>query len=153
MHGKLAIFIFLDINKLRLNPETLSSSPWPFRVNNSQSFDFNHPDNLDDFDLVMVLERMQESLVLLKEMLCARWEQIIPFAGKINAKNYELTTNWIDEKDKKFVEEELLNLDNKLYAEALRKLDSQIESYGINKMNETIEEKFQFELKGDYPNS
>jgi len=135
------------INKLRLNPATLSSSPWYFRVNNSQSFDFNHPENLDDFDLVMVLERMQESLVLLKEMLCAKWEQITPFAGKINAKNYDSSTSWIDEKDGKFVEEELLNLDNKLYAEAVRKLEQQIEIYGRDKMKATIEEKFMFEQK------
>ena len=37
------------------------------------------------FDLVMVAERMEESLVLLKDLLCADWEDVIVL--KSNARN------------------------------------------------------------------
>ena len=50
------------IEKLKLmDSKKLNTLPWYFRLNNSQAFDFNYVNNLEEeFDFVLVLERFQE---------------------------------------------------------------------------------------------
>ena len=90
------------VNVLKFNLEEnfqdgnlLAKAPWSFRVNNSMGFDFNYYQNIDDlvnheFDLIMILDRFIESLILLKHEImpdCYQnvsdqnsiWDEIVPY--------------------------------------------------------------------------
>ena len=144
----------------------LESKPWHFRANNSQYFDFNNlpledifgkdddkQEKRGDFNLVMVLNRIEESLVLLKYEICADWEQdIIPFYKQFLApdedpdEKYEKlladknSNFYLNEGQIKFVKENLLNLDYELYEKANKVLDYKIEEvYGRERVERDIE--------------
>jgi len=85
------------------NAETYynKSTPWYFRAKNYMSFDlgFNHEDNSDayirqaiakmeeDFKFVMITDRYEESMVLLKNMLCLDYDDIVYLPLKVRTDN------------------------------------------------------------------
>ena len=142
---------FVDAVASATSPRPLSELPWPFRANNSQAFDFgiDHPDQIADtlaeFDLVLVLERLDHSLALLQNLLCTPWELITPFANsKANSKSYDpsgpkyrLTAD-----QSEFVTRNLLNLDMKLYQAAIKKLNVQVEGFGQKALDGLVQQHF-----------
>lgn len=116
--------------------EFLEPYPWAFRANNSQSFDFDHMEPEDifkEFDLVLVLDRFKESLVLLKHEICADWKDIVPFAlWSANSKSYDdidPTKMDLSERNQNFIKENLINLDEKIYKMANHVLDDKIAKF------------------------
>ena len=54
-----------ELKKLEIGK--LNTFPWYFRLNNSQAYDFNYVEDIrSNFDFILVLERLQESLIILK---------------------------------------------------------------------------------------
>lgn len=85
------------------NAETYynKSTPWYFRAKNYMSFDlgFNHEDNSEayirhaiakmeeDFKFVMITDRYEESMILLKNMLCLDYDDIVYLPLKVRTDN------------------------------------------------------------------
>lgn len=77
------------------------STPWYFRAKNYMSFDlgFNHENNTDeyvrhaiskmesDFKFVMITDRYEESMILLKNMLCLDYDDIVYLPLKVRTDN------------------------------------------------------------------
>jgi galactosylceramide sulfotransferase len=92
-----------NINDFIDNPEALynKNTPWYFRAKNYMSFDlgFNHEDNSNeyisyvinemekDFKYVMITDRYEESMILLKNMLCLDYDDIVYLPLKVRTDN------------------------------------------------------------------
>jgi len=141
------------LDKFMENPNFYynTSTPWNFRAKNYMSFDLglNHL-NTDQqyidwaiqyigtiFDLVMITERMDESLILLKEMLCMEsFNDIIYLRLKVrqNGARYTLKSSTRG-KIKKWN-----SLDAGLYRHFSLKLNEKIKLYGEDKMKNDLKE-------------
>ena len=156
------------LRKLRKNPKILKSVPYNFRLNNSQSHDFNYltPKQISEqFDFVIVLERFQESLLILKRLLCMSWETITPYASNglsiqkgagdySETENTRLTQNltdiesencWIKndcDMNLELVVQNLTNLDQNIYDWADSRLDRLLEIYGVDRAEKEIKNRF-----------
>ena len=92
-----------NINEFIDNPEALynKNTPWYFRAKNYMSFDlgFDHENNSDeyishvisemekDFKYVMITDRYEESMILLKNMLCLDYDDIVYLPLKVRTDN------------------------------------------------------------------
>lgn len=138
------------------NFEKFEKMPYKFRFKNSQSWDFNINKIRDitrvlkEFDLVIILERFAESLIILKQILCMESTDISPWLSgkqKTNkarnkyknkeSKFYNFTE--INDEQLKFMKMKLLDLDLALYDQANKLLDKQIKKYGVEKMKKDVE--------------
>ena len=134
--GKVNASITEFVEKLSQTDFKITDYPWWKRVKNPQSFDFNfQTKNLEtDFDLILVLERLPESLVLLKHEICCDWEDIQPYLTFHKNQNKIRKSKNLDVDKLDFVREEYLSEDTFLYKEANRILDAKIEKFGAMKL-------------------
>ena len=149
------------IEEVREKNINLSKVSYNFRLNNSQSHDFNYlpvSEIVEQFDFLIVLERLPESLVILKQLLCMEWENVVPYGMGQSRQQYAVNNNYrespmtsLKEADLKFVNENLVDLDQKIYDYADRRLDYLIEIYGIDKLKRDLNERFSHEIKGFRP--
>lgn len=121
------------------------STPWYFRAKNYMAYDlgFDNEDTSQEyaryaieemdkiFDLVMITDRFEESIVLLRDLLCMSDEDVIYLALKVRreTQSTELTT---DEARKI---REWNSLDASLYDHFEKKLDIAVEKFGRDKMS------------------
>ena len=114
--------------------------PWIFRLINPQSYDFGgiSPEQLDiEFDLVLILENFEESLILLKKELCMESEEIAPFINNVyNRNEYDFE---VSKEDWEFIDTQLISKDLLLYKKALKTFDDKIIEYGNYKMQRQIQ--------------
>ncbi|XP_076821278.1 galactosylceramide sulfotransferase-like [Clavelina lepadiformis] len=121
------------------------STPWHFRAKNYMSFDLGFDNERDDlqyaesligevearFNLVMITERMEESLILLKDLLCMdSFDEILHIRLKVrqNSARREVSSRMRDQ----MMTWNLL--DTNLYNHFNKTLDSKIASYGKERM-------------------
>ena len=127
----------------------LRNAPWNFRVDNSQAYDFNFDENDDiqeqmaeQFDLVLVLERLDESLILLKEELCMDWGDIMGYSRVLNSGSYN-TSDGNDELGNDlyngYLAATFLRLDLEVYSVAEEMLEAKIKDYGVERMANDLE--------------
>ena len=161
--------------KILQNDPTLLSggteSPWFFRSGNSQAYTLNWPqasELKDNFDLIIVVERLEESLVLLKHELCMDWEDLfIKFvnvesntendseendshsgdlyngfsnSGIPNGYSASDSRHHLSEEDKRYARKYLINSDLNLYQRANTILNEKIAVFGKHRMYVEIEE-------------
>ncbi|XP_076033026.1 galactosylceramide sulfotransferase-like [Oratosquilla oratoria] len=88
------------------------------------------------FDLVMVAERMDESLVLLKNLLCWTWEDVVVL--KVNARKKDFKTE-INPKLRKLMKSKL-EIDYLLYDHFYAKFDDLVDQFGRDRMARELEE-------------
>lgn len=148
------------IDRLKTLPEgTLNTYPWYFRLNNSQAYDFNYIKNIpENFEHVLVLERFQESLVILKETLCMDWADIVPWGSTAAAKTKNkahyrksVSEEELSVEHKKYLDEHLINLDLEIYEQANKMLDERIEKYGKTRIETDIKKYFDIAAKPEFP--
>lgn len=148
------------IDRLKTMPEgTLNKYPWYFRLNNSQAYDFNYIKNIpENFEHVLVLERFQESLVILKETLCMDWADIVPWGSTAAAKTKNkahyrksVSEEELSVEQRKYLDKHLINLDLEIYEQANKMLDERIEKYGKNRMESDIKKYFDIAAKPEFP--
>ena len=99
------------------------------------------------------MERMEESLILLKHELCLDWSDILVFKGSmINSKTYDTVNFKLSETQELFLNEVLLDTDIMLYKQALVKFEENILKYGTKKMLDELEKfrKFSSDSKPNY---
>ncbi|GFU55664.1 galactosylceramide sulfotransferase [Trichonephila clavipes] len=88
------------------------------------------------FHLVLVAERMEESLVLLKHLLCWDIDDVVAF--KLNARNPIYRSNLTDMEKQRLLK--LNYADALLYDRFLKKFDREVEAFGRERMaDETAE--------------
>ena len=128
----------------------IADKPWAFRSLNHQSFDFNLPykslgsdleikNRLLEFDVVIVLERLHESLIIMKSLLCMAWGDIVPYLKVRNAVKHSSAEQLLSRDEQEIVLRKLVKSDVKLYALANEKLDNQISDFGENRMAKELE--------------
>ena len=149
------------IEEVREKNMNLSKFPYNFRLNNSQSRDFNYlsiSEIAEQFDFLMVLERLPESLVILKKLLCMEWENVVPYGMGQSRKQYAENESYqesdmtsLKEADLKFMDQNLVDSDRKIYDYADRRLDYLIEIYGSDNMKNDLDEQFSNEIQGFRP--
>lgn len=121
------------------------TTPWYFRAKNYMAYDLGFDNEnataeytreaimkMDaKFDLVMITDRFEESIVMMKELLCMSDEDVIYLALKVRreTQSTELTTD----EAKKI--REWNSLDTALYDHFEKKLDMAIEKYGRDRMS------------------
>ncbi|XP_071040423.1 galactosylceramide sulfotransferase-like [Parasteatoda tepidariorum] len=88
------------------------------------------------FDLVMVRERMDESLVLLRELLCWDMDDVIVF--HLNARNQRYKKKMSSELHQRLLK--FNNADMMLYKYFLNRLSERIHIFGTDKMGIAVEE-------------
>ena len=140
MGGDANVSLSRLVDGIRKKPDVFYESPWYFRHRNLQSYDFglhnstkNRDQILEEFDLVIIMERMQEGLVLLKNELCMEWEDL-EVMSNTNQEQYSKSLNLSDD-DADFVKSNLLNLDLELYNSAVAKFEKKVsESGGSEKL-------------------
>nr|XP_027204012.1 galactose-3-O-sulfotransferase 4-like [Dermatophagoides pteronyssinus] len=106
--------------------------------------DFQNDDKIEKFiqyldsifSLVMVAERMEESLILLKNLLCWNFDDVVVF--KVNARNRN-SKHKISSTGIKHIEE-LNHADQLLYDYFNKKFDSKVRKFGREKMKQEINE-------------
>nr|XP_039262191.1 galactose-3-O-sulfotransferase 4-like [Styela clava] len=130
-----------------VNSSNLESFAWYFRTRNYQSFDLGlDSSNMDEkyileqarqlddtFDLVLIIEHFMESLILLKNLLCMTWEDIIPLHSNEGRYKKHLYT-----KDEEVIVHSLTNQDRVLYDYFNKTLWRKIDEYGHEKMAEDL---------------
>lgn len=139
-----------NINKFLDNPNYFfnTSTPWHFRAKNYMAFDLGLEFDRDDpkyieqaiktiedrFHLVMITDRFEESVILLKEELCLTLEDVVYLKLKVRKEN-----------DRKSLDARLQNairtwnkLDSALYDHFFKILDQKIEKFGRTKMQSEI---------------
>lgn len=90
----------------------------------------------EKYKLVMILERMDESLILLRYLLCWSLDDIVSFHH--NSRIEKLKQIKISEKEK-FVIKKFNHADYVLYEYFLKKFNSIVESFGREKMKQEVE--------------
>lgn len=89
----------------------------------------------EKYKLVMILERMDESLILLRYLLCWSLDDIVSFHHNSRVKKLKQTK--ISEKEK-FVIKKFNHADDVLYEYFLKKFNSMVESFGSEKMKQEV---------------
>lgn len=87
------------------------------------------------FDLVMVAERMNESLVLLRHLLCWDWDDVVMF--KMNERNKKYKKRLEPEELEEL--RKLNTVDSELYRYFTRRLDERIAAFGRDRMAAEVE--------------
>ena len=123
-----------------------------------QSSEFNYlspEDIFKQFDMIIILERMAECLVLLVHKLCSNNWRVFQFLyaqSRVDPKKRknssgssesgsgsELWDKYFPEEDQRnFIKKYLLDLDLELYRQANLKLDREIEKFGRERMEKEI---------------
>merc|ERR1711937_262553 len=111
----------MGLDVLMKNPSLLKSAPYPQRVTNYLQFEFNlnltHntvQELVNHFDLILINERWNESLVLLKYTTCADWSSIKKYArSTMNLREYEKPK--FTPEQATFIEENLITVDQEIY--------------------------------------
>ena len=92
----------------------------------------------------MITEKLEESLILMKEELNLKYSDISSFARNIAAKkSYRIKKQTNDENDTQFLDQrikEWQDWDLKLYQFFDEKLDQKIDKFGKEKMKKAIEQ-------------
>ncbi|CAN7945654.1 unnamed protein product [Ixodes hexagonus] len=88
------------------------------------------------FDLVMVAERMSESLVLLRHLLCWDWDDVVVF--KLNRRNEKFRQQLNAEERERL--RDLNTADTKLYGYFVKRLDERIAAFGRDRMATEVEQ-------------
>nr|CAB3248112.1 galactose-3-O-sulfotransferase 3 [Phallusia mammillata] len=123
--------------------------PFYFRFRNFQSHNLGIDAMLTDEDeikrqiedidknmhLVMLLEYLDESLILMKELLCFDWDVLSKYEHK-NSRKYTPTMMKDDEERKNF--EHLYNIDLMLYDHFNKTFWKRVDAYGREKMAENL---------------
>nr|XP_039266590.1 galactosylceramide sulfotransferase-like [Styela clava] len=123
------------------------SIAWYFRSRNYQSFDLGLDPTINGkdyvlsmakkldavFDLVLITDHLLESLILMKEVLCMSWEDIVPPTR--NKGTYESHTYSVKEKQ---IASRLNNQDLVLYDYFNATLWKKIDSYGRKRMEDDV---------------
>ena len=131
------------INKLSLNhtfPRVpnllgLNQQSWDLGVNES---DFNSPDKLmkkvseldGDFDLVLIAEKMDESLVLLAHLLCVPLSQVASLPVNVRKKHNKIHLSNMQKTELR----KHLKADQLLYEHFSSRLQKMVEKFGVDKM-------------------
>ena len=130
------------IDGIMENGSRFTDMPFWFRFNNSQSHDFGRQgailgqgvnkhlsvkNLLKQFDLILIMERMEESLVLLKTEICMDWEHDDFRSHKNSNKHKAVELSSVHEK---FVRKNLINMDLELYQEAMKVFEKQVKKSG-----------------------
>ena len=133
------------IEEIMKNGSRFRNMPFWFRFNNSQSHDFGRQGSipgqgvnthlsvkniLKQFDLILIMERMEESLVLLKNEICMDWEHD-DFRSHKNSNKHEIAK--LSSVHEKFVHENLINMDLELYQEAMKIFEKRVKKLGGQK--------------------
>ena len=85
------------------------------------------------------------------------WRDIIPWGSDSNAKSKNKAhyrssvTTEMSKEHRKFVDENLINLDVEIYKQANEMLDKRIEAYGKLKLEGEIEKYFGMRMKPEFP--
>ena len=91
----------------------------------------------EQFDLVLVLERLDESLILLKEELCMDWGDIMGYSRVLNSGSYN-TSDGNEELGNDpyngYLAATFLRLDLEVYSVAEEMLEAKIKDYGVERM-------------------
>lgn len=139
-----------SIHKFLENPNYYynTSTPWHFRAKNYMAFDLGLEFDKDDqkyineavetienrFNLVMITDRFEESIILLKDALCLTMEDVVYLKLKVRK-----------ETDRKSLDARLQNsirswnkLDSALYDHFIKLLDQKIEKFGKERMQTEI---------------
>ena len=173
--------IFLEKYSSYLNQNNSANNPfinayWGFRGLNFMSFDFglewtqpNSQNNIqnvvDQFDLILILERLPESLILLKHLLCIKTHDIISgldltgtcsrcgkgkprlahiatghILKKVQFEELNLEKYGVNKNLSKIIEEEFIFNDKILYNLAGKKFNEQISKFGADNMHQELEE-------------
>merc|ERR1712131_36659 len=83
------------------------------------------------FDLVMITDRFEESIILMRDLLCMSEEDVIYLALKVRRETQ--STELTQDEARKI--REWNSLDTALYDHFEKKLDMAVEKYGRNRMN------------------
>lgn len=124
------------------------NTPWHFRAKNYMAFDLGLDYERDDdqyikeaiqtiesrFDLVLITDRFEESVILLKDMLCMKFDDITSLKLKVR-RNGDRTS--LDAKHEAAIRK-WNKLDSALYDHFLTKLNDKIIKYGEEKMLEDL---------------
>ena len=97
--------------------------------------------NLDRFHLIMITEKLEESLILMKEKLNLKFSDISSFAKNIATKSK------INKNDNKFLNRKIqkwLDVDFKLYQFFNQQFEERIEKFGRGKMRKAVEQLRKF---------
>ena len=128
------------------------TTPWYFRAKNYQAFDLGleHENDSPDYinqaiaeiehriDLVMITEMFDESLILLKDLLCMEMDDIIYLKLKIANPNYDKPDyTKVQESDKDKIRS-WNQLDTGLYWYFAAKLHQKIIDYGAQRMDNDL---------------
>ncbi|CAG5076849.1 Oidioi.mRNA.OKI2018_I69.PAR.g8566.t1.cds [Oikopleura dioica] len=89
---------------------------------------------IEYFDFIMISDRFDESLILVKEKFCWDWEDVLVFSKNVGSKNNLTISRELEKKIKSW------NLaDSTLYSRALQNFEVAIEYFGENRMKNEIE--------------
>ncbi|XP_076816256.1 galactosylceramide sulfotransferase-like [Clavelina lepadiformis] len=139
---ELSLFEYFNLAYENLN----SSIPWFFRSKNYQAFDLGLDPMLDDdeeieiqvqrlssqIDLMMITEYMDESLILLKDLLCMDWDDVTSYKGENKTPYTSITLEEYPEVMKKF--NKMFKLDVALYRRFNATFWQKVEDYGRERM-------------------
>ena len=125
--------------KIQNYQNIFSKCPFSFRHNNSQAFEHGYVNESSvesNHDFIIVLERMKESLAVLKNILCMDWSDVIPFY----LKSLETKTNFMKKEEAyyydlnieqtDFIKNNLIDRDQELYVIANKRLDVHVMNIG-----------------------
>lgn len=135
------------LNKLIIKTKTngyklpLSQMPHHQKAINFQIEEYNNlpiDQIFQEFDFIIVLERMAESLIILREILCAgpnAFQSVIDMAT--NQRTYHKPN--FNDQQKRFIEKYVIDRDLQFYERANLELDRHVENYGKEKLWNEIE--------------
>lgn len=161
----------------KLEPDTVQKfrdAFWGFRGLNFMSFDFGLnwkykmsiaeiEETVNQFDVVIVLERLAESLILLKHMMCMDYQDLVLDVGcgrcsnsaaidleitkPIEYERLNLTKYGIDDQHSQIIEDKFIFNDIELYNAVGRKFKRDMEKFGLERMKSELKilEKYQKE--------
>lgn len=127
----------------------LSQMPHHQKAINFQTEEFNNlpvDQIFQEFDFVFVIERMAESLIILRELLCAGADAFKSELDMVaNQRVYEKPNFGVQEKA--FIEKYIIDKDLELYKRANLELDRHVEKYGKAKLWDEVEKLRQKNLQ------
>ena len=87
------------------------------------------------FSLIMITEFMDESFVLLRELLCWEWEDLVVF--RVNSRRYQYKKKLSPETARRI--REWNQADTELYEYFLQRFQAQVAKYGAERMTQDVE--------------
>lgn len=125
-----------SLNKFGINQMLFDLGFDPLNFDNETAVN-KYVNRLDKiFSLVMIADRMDESLILLKDLMCWQLSDMVVF--KLNARNSRFKTKLSASARSRL--KTLNSADALLYRHFLDKLDKQIEAFGRDRMAEELSE-------------